>query len=105
MQIVMRSFYQMILGVARWHDSARKNTEPFCDLVYLIIKMSGMEREQLKEYRIIHLGGQSAQIEIDRSEVDIWECLADISKNLPVVDMNVKNVPIEEVIQDIYQLA
>lgn len=61
-----------------------------------------VSRVQLEGYRVISCDGYCAKVEVDRSEVELQSCISQLWERLPLTDMNVKNVSIEEVIKDIY---
>lgn len=61
--------------------------------------------EALEKYCLRSLDKHSAKIEINKRKLEVQECMADICERLPVTDVNISNIPIEEVIQDIYQLG
>lgn len=60
--------------------------------------------EQLSDYHVISLEGNSAKIEINKREMDIQDCIKNICGSFPVQDINIANISIEEVIRDIYQM-
>lgn len=61
-----------------------------------------VSQEQLEGYHVISCDEYSAKIEVNRSEVELKSCISRLWEGLPLTDMNVKNVSIEEVIKDIY---
>lgn len=60
---------------------------------------------QLEEYRVLACDGYHAKIEVDRREMELQTCISSLWERLPLTDMNVENISIEEVIKDIYMKA
>ncbi|THF74083.1 ABC transporter ATP-binding protein [Cohnella fermenti] len=56
----------------------------------------------LDGYDVIEFGGLNARIEVNVEDKDIKHHVYDILGRLPVVDINITNIPIEEVIKHIY---
>lgn len=61
-----------------------------------------IEETCLKEYSIIDFQGLSAKIEVDLRQKELKNIIGKMWESFPLVDLNVKNISIEEVIKDIY---
>lgn len=61
-----------------------------------------LERESLKEYYVKDFQGISARVEVDLQKEQLQAVIGKIWERYPLVDLNVKNISIEEVIKDIY---
>ena len=59
-------------------------------------------REGLEDYRIMDFQGLSATVEVDLRKEKLQAVIGRIWERFPLVDLNVKNISIEEVIKDIY---
>jgi len=59
--------------------------------------------ELLAPYTVSAYSPLTAQIEIDLTQRDIKQVAYEILERFPVVDINISNIPIEEVIKHIYQ--
>jgi ABC-2 type transport system ATP-binding protein len=62
-----------------------------------------VSEESLAPYTIISYTPLSVQIEINLVEKDIKQVVYDIFDRFPVLDINIENIPIEDVIKHIYQ--
>ncbi|GFN32881.1 ABC transporter ATP-binding protein [Paenibacillus xylaniclasticus] len=56
----------------------------------------------LEGYKVLELHPQSALIEIDLSRQTIKEAFSEILDRFPVIDINITNIPIEQVIKHLY---
>ncbi|MFD0671191.1 ATP-binding cassette domain-containing protein [Cohnella sp. GCM10027633] len=59
-------------------------------------------KELLRDYAILRMDDMSATIEIDLNERDLRQFVYELLGRLPVQDINIRNIPIEDVIKDIY---
>jgi ABC-2 type transport system ATP-binding protein len=62
-----------------------------------------VNEDQLSPYSIIAHSPLSVQVEINLAEMDIKQAVYDIFDRFPVMDINIENIPIEDVIKHIYQ--
>ncbi|RED63166.1 ABC transporter ATP-binding protein [Cohnella lupini] len=61
-----------------------------------------MGKHLLKEYTLLHSDELTATIELDLTEQDLRQFVYDLLGRLPVQDINIRNIPIEDVIKSIY---
>jgi len=61
-----------------------------------------VERERLNHYSIIDFQGLSAKVEVNLRERELETVIGEIWEKLPLTDLNVKNISIEEVMKEIY---
>lgn len=63
---------------------------------------SPLSKEDLKQYHLLAFDAYSAKIEIDMRQLALKDAMMEIYNRFPVSDITVKNIPIEELIRDIY---
>jgi ABC-2 type transport system ATP-binding protein len=61
-----------------------------------------MGNKLLKDYTLLQSDELTATIELDLSEQDLRQFVYDLLGRLPVQDINIRNIPIEDVIKSIY---
>lgn len=64
--------------------------------------LSRIEDAKLKVFNIIEFNGLSAKIEVNLAEENLRDVVHKIFDELPVVDINIESISIEEVIKQIY---
>ena len=60
-------------------------------------------REKLNEYRVIKYEPQCCQIEVDLKDRSIRDIVSELFEELPVNDIMISSIPIEEVVKEIYR--
>lgn len=90
-------------GKVVFNDSLEKLSTFFSNkkLIELEFKEE-VSLERLKEFKKISADPFSVKIEIDLSNTDLQLEIAKILADLPVRDLNINNIPIEEVIKQLY---
>ena len=61
-----------------------------------------VERTMLTNYSILDFQGLSAKVEVNLRQRELETVIGEIWEKLPLTDLNVKNIPIEEVMKEIY---
>ncbi|TVX94792.1 ABC transporter ATP-binding protein [Cohnella terricola] len=61
-----------------------------------------LDRGRLDEYTLLSSDELTATIELDLDEDDLRQFVYELLGKLPVQDINIRNIPIEDVIRDIY---
>lgn len=61
-----------------------------------------MSRDLLNDYTLLNMDHVSATIELDLNEQDLRQFVYELLGKLPVQDINIRNIPIEDVIKEIY---
>jgi ABC-2 type transport system ATP-binding protein len=61
-----------------------------------------IEELSLKQYQVNSFNGITASLELDLTKDDLQTQLSEIFRRFPVHDINVNNIPIEQVIKEIY---
>jgi ABC-2 type transport system ATP-binding protein len=75
----------------------------FSDKKRVDIRFSRMvAMSDLEGFRVHSFNGLTASLELDLTKKDLQSQLADIFRMFPVHDINVNNIPIEQVIREIY---
>lgn len=75
----------------------------FSERKMIDIRFSEQIKEQsLSTYHLHSFNGLTATLELDLTKSDLQTQIADIFRHYPVHDINVNNIPIEQVIKEIY---
>ena len=61
-----------------------------------------LPEEELEEYHPLAFDGYSAKIEIDARQLALKDAITKLYNRFPISDITVENIPIEELIKDIY---
>ena len=61
-----------------------------------------IDERTLAQYQVNSFNGIAASLELDLTKNDLQSEIAEIFRHLPVHDINVNNIPIEQVIKEIY---
>ncbi|WP_019006755.1 ABC transporter ATP-binding protein [Cohnella laeviribosi] len=90
-------------GTIVFDDSMERLSSYFSNRKVVEIKFTQpVEEKLLDSYKVISSGAMSVSIEIDTGEFDLKKVIFEILDRFPVLDVNIMNIPIEEVIKHIY---
>ncbi|QWU14726.1 ABC-2 type transport system ATP-binding protein [Paenibacillus sophorae] len=90
-------------GKVVFDDSMETLSTYFANSKIIEVKFNKpLDPSKLEGYNVIAWGQQSAQIEIDLTKNDIKRSVYEILDRFQVADINITNIPIEQVIKHIY---
>ncbi|MFC5530311.1 ABC transporter ATP-binding protein [Cohnella yongneupensis] len=90
-------------GVVVYNDTMGNLNRYFSQKKLIDIQFQdAMSRESLSDYTLLAIDDMSATLEIDLNEQDLRQFVYELLGRLPVQDINIRNIPIEEVIKEIY---
>jgi len=91
-------------GAKVFDDSIRKLTQFFSDRKVLTLDFTEpVEEKRLAAYGIIEYKPLYCKIELDTTKLPIRECVSGLFAELPIRDINIMPIPIEEVIKTVYR--
>jgi ABC-2 type transport system ATP-binding protein len=91
-------------GALVFDDSLMQLQNYFANRKVIEVTFQSMVDDRLlQDFEVIETDWQSAKIEVDTREISIREHVSRIFDSLPVQDININNIPIENVIKEIYR--
>jgi ABC-2 type transport system ATP-binding protein len=90
-------------GIVVYNDTMGNLNRYFSQKKIIDIQFhDAMSKELLDDYTLLAMDDMSATIELDLNEQDLRQFVYELLGRLPVQDINIRNIPIEEVIKEIY---
>lgn len=90
-------------GTVVFDDAIEQMKTFFSDRKIIDIRLSRMiEERTLAQYQVNSFNGITASLELDLTKSDLQSEIAEIFRLFPVHDINVNNIPIEQVIKEIF---